>query len=302
MLRISKHRLYMRPPTIPVIASYYSLGTQFRYSTDNGASWSSVSVNGSYSGHPYYLNNRFVMFGSIGFSFTDDINNWSISLPAAGYSGTLIDVLYANGKYVILYDDAGTLNTYVAYSDSLTSWTQQSVGLSNGEAMAFGDGKFVAIETGTNAARYSSNLTSWSSATLPSTSNWYDLVYGDKFVAIENSIGGTVGAYSSDGITWTASTMPAGQYVAIQYGGGLYLALGNNITAYSSDGISWTAGTTCPVGISKNNLIYNNGVFVALGTAAAPVAASTTDGVTWTTGVTPGTGSVGLAAGKVRPF
>jgi hypothetical protein len=55
----------------------------------------------------------------------------------------------------------------------------------------------------------------------------------------------TVTAYSTDGITWTASTLPASAgWISVTYGDDKFVTVaGNTNTAYSTDGITWTLST-----------------------------------------------------------
>ena len=88
--------------------------------------------------------------------------------------------------------------------------------------------------------------------------------------------------YSTDGETFTAGTIPEGEYNGIAYGNGKFVAVGTDICAYSTDGITFTAGTI-PEG-NYRNIIYGNGKFVAIG---GDVCAYSSDGETFTTATVP---------------
>jgi hypothetical protein len=67
-----------------------------------------------------------------------------------------------------------------------------------------------------------------------------------KFVAVSG--GSDNAAYSTDGETWTATTMPhSDNWQSVTYGNGTFVALAysSDKAAYSTDGITWTA-TTMP--------------------------------------------------------
>ena len=102
------------------------------------------------------------------------------------------------------------------------------------------------------------NGASWFATTLPfpgSTSRqWNSVTFGQgKFVAVSagRAAGRTnVGAYSTDGINWTASTMPFFEwYIQTRYANNRFIATsytvnpGGNGISYSSDGINWAAST-----------------------------------------------------------
>ena len=71
---------------------------------------------------------------------------------------------------------------------------------------------------------------------MPSSSSWFNVAYGlvgatPYFVAVQYA-GTTAGAYSTDGTTWTASTMPSGGSTAgwtgVTYGNGYFVAVAGN--------------------------------------------------------------------------
>ena len=153
-------------------------------------------------------------------------------------------------------------------------------------AVAYGDGKFVAVAGGGSAA-YSTDGITWTAATLPSSAFWHSVTYGDgKFVAIVD--GSDVAAYSNDGITWTATTLPlSASWCSVTYGNGKFVtvATNSNMFAYSTDGITWTA-STLPLPASWSSVTYGNGKFVAVADAS-DTAAYSTDGITWTAATLP---------------
>jgi hypothetical protein len=59
-----------------------------------------------------------------------------------------------------------------------------------------------------------------------------------------------------------------------------------NSASYSSDGITWTA-TTLPVTEVWDSIAYGNNTFIALPDATSSAALST-NGITWTLGTSPG--------------
>jgi hypothetical protein len=107
------------------------------------------------------------------------------------------------------------------------------------------DSIFVAVAYDSNKAAYSADGINWTETTLPSSMNWYSVVYGNgKFVAVARN--SNKAACSTDGINWTETTLPssAGWY-GVTYGNGKFVAVArdSNKAAYSTDGITWTAAT-----------------------------------------------------------
>ena len=72
---------------------------------------------------------------------------------------------------------------------------------------------------------------------MPVSANWRDVTYGDgKFVAVTGN-STDIAAYSTDGISWTQTTLPADDYwQSVTYGNDKFVAVANgltNIAAYS---------------------------------------------------------------------
>ncbi|MDR1479409.1 MAG: hypothetical protein LBJ00_10770 [Planctomycetaceae bacterium] len=79
-------------------------------------------------------------------------------------------------------------------------------------------GKFVAVDYNSNKAAYSTDGINWTAATLPGSSNWNGVTYGNgKFVAVSHN--SNKAAYSTDGINWTAATLPGSDWWDVTYGG-----------------------------------------------------------------------------------
>ena len=124
---------------------------------------------------------------------------------------------------------------------------------------------------------------------MPSPSNWQSVCYGNgKFVVVAY---GSKAAYSADGSTWTAATLPSSAvWNSVCYGNGKFVAIAyssNRTTkaAYSTDGITWTE-TTLPSSAGWQSVCYGNGKFVAVAQYTTKAAYST-DGITWTTTTLP---------------
>ncbi len=136
-----------------------------------------------------------------------------------------------------------------------------------------------------------------------------------KYVAIAS--GTTAGAYSVDGLTWTAMTMPtatalggalSNQWSAITYvvynNIGRYVAVAKETStaAYSEDGINWSVASLGDYADWKD--IAGNGttlVAIAESDSAANTlrSVSTNGGATWTLGTTP-IGARAIAYGATR--
>ena len=168
-------------------------------------------------------------------------------------------------------------NTVVYSTDGIT-WTQTTSPVS-AVSVTHGDGKFVAVDTGSTAA-YSTDGISWTQTTLPVSAGWRSVTYGDgKFVAVSTS---SKAVYSTDGISWTQTTMPGDDWwYSVTYGDGKFVAPANNSSraAYSTDGITWTQ-TAMPTSARWYSVTRGDGKFVAVSTSSKVV--YSTDGISWT--------------------
>ena len=160
-----------------------------------------------------------------------------------------------------------------------------TVGTGDWNAIAYGNGKYVAVGEGSDIA-YSENGTDWTIVRVPMTSAsiYDDITYGNgKFVAVQNGPGSGA-VYSTDGITWSKiDDITGGYYTGLAYGNGKFVATRsippqNHRVSYSGNGLSWTEIT---VDFSVNALAYGNGKFVAVGNSGLVV--YSTDGINWET-------------------
>lgn len=146
--------------------------------------------------------------------------------------------------------------------------------------VAYGNGKFVAIESDSNQVVYSEDGINWVKPVINISVYWNRVTYGNgKFVAISHS---NKAAYSEDGINWTATTLPEyANWYSVTYGNGKFVAISTlwNVSAYSYDGIKW-ARSTLPQSESWKSVTYGNGKFVAIANNTS-IAAYSEDGISW---------------------
>lgn len=82
-----------------------------------------------------------------------------------------------------------------------------------------------------------------------------------------------------NGKVWKQSNITSGNFTAVAYGKGIYVATGANGIYWSEDGKTWTQSNVVDKS-SMNDLIYVNGIFVASGTTVR----YSSDGKTWAEG------------------
>lgn len=188
----------------------------------------------------------------------------------------------AAGLFVAVSGNS-TATTVDATSSNATTWTSGALPVSDSwSAIAYGNGVFVAVTsgTGTSKAASSTDGVNWTQRSLPAGNNWASIVYGNgKFVAIS----GQATAVSTDGgATWSPGTLPSSQtWTSVTYGNGVFVAIADwsAAAATSTDGITW-APQTLPSNTHWYSVAYGGGVFVAVGASTA--VASSPDGITWT--------------------
>jgi len=135
---------------------------------------------------------------------------------------------------------------------------------------------------------------------MPSGANWSAMTAGvfddgstvgkvSKFVAVAATVANTTGAYSDDGITWTATNMQTSAiWVDVAFGKQKFVAISDDVTTVriSNDGENWDqTGTLTTTGFTA--IAYGKNRFVAIqrGGSIANHATSPKVTGTWTAGV-----------------
>jgi len=152
------------------------------------------------------------------------------------------------------------------------------------------------IAVGTNTSGLATTLAAktvdgitWTSVTMPSSSEWKRVAYGNNTWVVLCGNSATANSYATsidDGSTWTARTMPtSGYWYCLGFGNGRFLATtyGGSNVYWSTDGISWTSAS---LGTSGNwrSIAYGNGVWLLVSDSTAQVLRSTDNGLTWAAG------------------
>lgn len=190
-----------------------------------------------------------------------------VTLNGSDYLKT--GVLAASGSYT----SAPLQNVFSDTTKSITS--------GNWVAVASGGGITVAIAGGSATCQISyDNGYTWSPITVPNA-GYNAICYGNgQFVAVGNSVCAT----STDGVNWTAQTIAAQDWRAIVYDGTNYVSIANSTTVgtYSANGTSWSA-SSLPSSLSWASLCFGNGLILAThsGTVSSACASSADHGVTW---------------------
>lgn len=199
------------------------------------------------------------------------------------YSFTVSSNRTITGKFVILKYIAVGANGYII-SPSKT----QQVGTNNWNAVAYGNGKYVAAgQSGYTA--YSHDGENWTPVKAGSPGYIMIIYTNGKFIALGGSGYNGELVHSEDGINWTFVNSPMsnnGSMKSIAYGNGKYCLVGNNGQMYTSNDLkSWRKVSNYNVErISWNSIAYGNGKFVAIGSFSSGeiTIMNSEDGINWT--------------------
>jgi hypothetical protein len=238
----------------------------------------------------------------------------------------LADVSVGTSGFAAILGSQGS-GSNIGFSTDAITWTSTAVGQqSDWHRIAFGGGKYVAIDQSGQQFAYSTNGTSWTTGYFGqgvADGNISQIAYANGvFSVVINSLtmGGAWPIYSTDGATWTRGSVngstqsnftvveynPA--YFNLAYGNGVFVTTTNNSYgakfATSTDGISWTqpqqGGYIGQGQIAFEDFQFVNGYFVGVSSNNYTVAYST-DGTNWSTTSTPqgqGDGSIAYAFSK----
>ena len=234
------------------------------------------------------------------------------------YDVTIVDggLGYAVGDTITIL--GSTLGGQDVVNDCIIKVNKTSEDSSNSitEVVVSGNGrsgKWVAVAS-PNFVLNSDDATSWNEGTLPNSlfRDWVKVRGGNnRFVAIAK--GTDEAAYSLDGITWTATTMPSVEnWTDMVFAQGKFVAIAesSSAVAWTMDGENWTTesipddATGDSTASEWQAITYGAGKFVVV-SGNDGVVAQSTDAQTWTTAVVPVLDNInitwaGLAHGNNR--
>jgi len=240
------------------------------------------------------------------FDVTRNGSKYYLTINAAGTDYTRLDTLTIVGTNVGGATTANDITITVTTVNSVTGAIVDFDFAGIGQA-----GKFLAVGAGTNGA-VSVDGSTWTTEVLPSLGggNWSSIADGlqddgsstfqPSAIVIVADGDGTVG-YSSDGDTWSTTTLPggfnSGAETRIAYGNVVgtvtnrFVVIGSadRDVAYSDNGgATWVLTSNALPAISYDHLTYGAGKFVAIQSNSTNAAYSL-DGITWTNVTAPGT-------------
>ena len=213
------------------------------------------------------------VFAKVGLiSDMDRTQPTTVNLPS---SSAWVGIAASSTAYVIVSANAAGLIS----ADGITFTAAPQVNAAN--SIAYGNGKFVA-NAGQRELRVSSDngatFQVYNTALPAGAGTWSKVRFiNAKFFIFLN--GTTTGASSTDGINWTALTLPSAQnWGDIAYGNSVYVltTVSGLICFTSTDGVSWTQRS----GASGGSIAFGSGLFAVI---ASTNIYYSENGITWFT-------------------
>lgn len=230
--------------------------------------------------------------GVLGSVTSTTSTSYAVGMPA-GWTRAEFAV-YGDGDWVIGF--FGT-STFVRTSTDFVAYTDVDVGLSGSwRGGAYGSGRFVLYEDGVVSNRAITSTdggATWASQVLPTTAQFVELTYGNKFILSNNS--SAVGLQSPTGASgsWTNITLPATGCKITWFGGNRWGAqTGSSAQHISTDGgASWgtdqRTAMQMPAGQFPWGMANLRGLLIVGAQNTGNVIYVTAGNGTWTRVVTP---------------
>jgi hypothetical protein len=220
--------------------------TKAIYSRD-GITWTQTSIPSNDWLSLSYGNGKFVATSFAATIYSTDGITWTQGSFPIDTSASLS--VYGNGKFVAIpYSGSKAI-----YSTDGITWTETSLyeepgtPVNSWNELIYSDGKFLALglQSGDGSvSAFSVNGVDW---TLNPNNLYFlfpsSITYGNgKFVGVRYN--SSIAIYSTDGITWTETSIEQALWNSVTYDNGKFVAIGYNTSAaYSLDGISWTSSS-----------------------------------------------------------
>lgn len=214
-----------------------------RYSSDNGVTWSSVSIGVAETvTYIMFDGTKFLFFTASGKIYSStNATTWTLVTSTSPATSACYSVTYKDGQYI-----AAVANSGVYASTDLTTWTTKYTGNIT-TALSYGNGIYVTVVNNTFVI-YSSNLTTWNTYSQFGSIDVYECVY-DTYngIFLIGTMSGPDGAgvyYSTDGASWTRLYYDPAPYSPIRYINGNVISLVNSSTITYTSNIFKYVGAT----------------------------------------------------------
>lgn len=260
-----------------------STNTTVGYSSNNGVTWTTSTVPSGAHCTVIYANSLFVLIGTNYCATSPDGVTWTArTMP----TGTWTHITYTPSGFVV--SSTSSTSIVVTSTDGVT-WTANNIApIQYFNAISRGpSGTFLASTTANGVVKSTDDGVSWFTTNSTSTSS---IAYSPTLNLYAGVQGGTAIYTSTDGATWTSrKTLTSGVFPAatLTWENNRFIHLYSGLS-YSTDGVSWSDIYPVAGVISMSKVVYGNGVYTTVATAAETKVVYTSTNLTqWTTSVLP---------------
>ena len=250
------------------------------YSSDL-VNWTDTSISSNNWKSVVYDGSKFIAFGEYGtigyYNLATSLDGITWEYARKDFSGdgnyyNIQKVIYGGGKFIGFIG-----NNQIAYSSDLITWSQQYL-YANANNIAYGDGKFVTVQSGYGQySNVSTDGVNWTYGSMTPDS-YVGIAFGNGVFVAAKSGGGV--AYSSDGTSWSYASGPSSA-MRISFGNGVFIVNAFDQSWYSSDGINWSSTVTLPFALTS--LTFQNNIFVGIQIGNTNNICTSSDGINWST-------------------
>ena len=222
--------------------------------------------------------------GNVLINLTSASSKGLIIKANASQSVNLLELQNSSSSPLTTFDQLGNLNisSGTASTSTTTGALVVSGGVGIGQSVNIG-GKLDVSNTINYTATNSGIANTWTRIAIPAPVSISGLTYGNGlYVGV-----GYSAATSTDGITWTARSLPH-NLTTVRYGNNLYVGVnyGSALGATSTDGVTWRS-MSLPSSANWDGIAYGNGIYVITATYNNNLVAYSYNGFQWTLGSLP---------------
>ena len=281
-----------------IAMAFSNTGSGFLKSIDKGVSWSLLSAPFK-SVSSTYLNNTWIIIqedsNAYAYSINEGVSWIQAVLPKTIKNTSFTNIHACNNKFII-----STTGPYVYTSTDGITWTiietctETVTGVLNEfssstniiQSVAYGNGIFVGVGR-TSISNVSVFISYdgiyWDFQTAFGINDEPHIIFnGNYFIIVIEDY--ATSYYSTDGITWSSSTVGAAfKWLGVTAGTYPMVLAYTDGTSYSRSldgGVSWVSKSAIFSGFYPIGMIFGNGIFVFFGTG--PDILTSTDGDIWT--------------------
>lgn len=196
---------------------------------------------------------------------SDNVDNWTAGGTIDSVNVPFVDVAFGGGIFVAVGD-----NNAFHSQDNGATWSPGTIsGVSYLSGVAYGNGRFVALDAASDNVAASTDGIAWTTAAmgLTSTETLQRIGFGNGLFLATTSLGNVY--TSADGTTWLKrgqfldlSTTEGSIYSVVAGGGGFMIVSSYGLFFSFDSGVTWTA---IDPGLSVYGGTYFNGAFLLVG-------------------------------------